>query len=92
MRKLLLLPGMDGTGDLFSAFVAEVSTWASAQIVRYPTHLCLSLDELVDRIEVGSRVTVIAESFSTAVGIRFAKRHPALVEHLVLVGSFVTPR
>lgn len=89
--KLLLLPGMDGTGELFAPFAAEVSSWASVQIVRYPTHDLRSIDELVAGIELDSPVTVIAESFSTAVGIRLATQRKSAVERLVLVGSFVTP-
>ena len=91
MTRLLLLPGMDGTGDLFGPFAAEVSPWASTQVVRYPTNVCLSIEELVDRIELDEPVTVIAESFSGPVGIRLAARYPALVSRLVLVGSFVSP-
>lgn len=88
---MLLLPGMDGTGALFSRFAAELSSWAEPKIVRYPTHVKLSVAELVDRIELDAPVTVIAESFSGAVGIRLAAKRPSLVEKLVLVGSFVTP-
>lgn len=82
---------MDGTGTLFSRFATEVASWAEPKIVRYPTNVKLSVDELVDLIELDAPTTVIAESFSGAVGIRLAARHPALVERLILVGSFVTP-
>lgn len=87
-EELLLLPGMDGTGELFAAFARE---FTHATIIRYPTHLPLSVDELVERIELDTPVTVIAESFSGAVGIRLAMKHPTLVRRLVLVGSFVAP-
>lgn len=89
--KLLLLPGMDGTGELFAPFVSAVSSWATVQLVRYPTQECLTVDELVSRIELTAETIVIAESFSGAVGIRLASRHADLVEQLVLVNSFVTP-
>ncbi|MBL8913190.1 MAG: alpha/beta hydrolase [Archangium sp.] len=90
--KLLLLPGMDGTGELFAPFAAEVSSWARVEIVRYPTHDVRSIDQLVEDIAptVDEPVTVIAESFSTAVGIRLATRNKN-VERMVLAGSFVTP-
>jgi pimeloyl-ACP methyl ester carboxylesterase len=91
MKRLLLLPGMDGTGDLFGPFAAEVSSWATTQIIRYPTQVRLSVDELVEQIELDDPVTAIAESFSGVVGIRLAAKHPALVRQLVLVGAFVTP-
>ncbi len=79
---------MDGTGELFAAFARE---FANAKIIRYPTHLALSVDELAERIELSAPVTVIAESFSGAVGIRLAMKHPTLVRRLVLVGAFVAP-
>ena len=81
---------MEGTGALFGPFISEVSSWATAEVVRYPAQQCLSVEQLVDRIEFVGPVTVIAESFSGAVGIRLAARHPSLVERLVLVASFVT--
>ena len=89
--KLLLLPGMDGTGELFAPFVSAVSSWGTAQVVRYPTQECLTVDELVTRIELSAPTIVIAESFSGAVGIRLASRHSDLVKQLVLVKSFVMP-
>ncbi len=76
---------------LFSRFAAEVASWAKPKIVRYPTNVKLSVDELVELIELDAPTAVIAESFSGAVGIRLAAKHPALVERLILVGSFVTP-
>jgi pimeloyl-ACP methyl ester carboxylesterase len=82
---------MDGTGALFSRFATEVASWAEPKIVRYPTNVKLSVDELVDLLELDAPTTVIAESFSGAVGIRLAAKHPSLVERLILVGSFVTP-
>lgn len=82
---------MDGTGELFAPFAAEVSSWATAQIARYPTQERRSIDALVAALELDAPVTLVAESFSTAVGIRLAARRPELVERLVLVGSFVTP-
>lgn len=88
--KLLLLPGMDGTGELFGRFAAEVSSWSTPTVVRYPNEP-RSPGELADQIELTEPVTVLAESFSGAVGIRLAAKHPALVTKLILVGSFVTP-
>jgi len=35
--KLLLLPGMDGTGDLFAGFVEAFPDEFETEIVSYPT-------------------------------------------------------
>lgn len=91
MKRLLLLPGMDGTSELFARLTRAVSPWATVQVARYAPRTRESIDDLVAQLVVDAPVTVIAESFSTAVAIRFATRHPALVERLVLAGAFVTP-
>ena len=71
--KLLPLPGMDERGDLFGPFAAEVASWATPQVVRYPNQP-QSVDELADQITLTEPVTVIAESFSGAVGIKLAAK------------------
>jgi len=43
---LVLLPGMDGTGDLFDAFVAAVSGGCRCKVVRYPVGEALGYPEL----------------------------------------------
>jgi hypothetical protein len=43
---LVLLPGMDGTGELFSPFLASLGSDFETLIVRYPTNEVLSLAEL----------------------------------------------
>lgn len=84
---LIVLPGLDGTGDLLVPF-AEAS---GARVVTYPPDRALSLDEYVELAarEVDGEAVVIAESFSGPVALRLAKKVPLAA--LVLVGTFVTP-
>ncbi len=39
MTRLVLLPGMDGTGELFDPFIAALHGIISTSVVRYPAHL-----------------------------------------------------
>ena len=43
---LILLPGMDGTGDLFALFVAALGDEFDVRVVRYPGGHCGGYDEL----------------------------------------------
>jgi pimeloyl-[acyl-carrier protein] methyl ester esterase len=86
---LLLLPGMDGTGELFGPFVRAVER--PCLCARYASDALQSYDELVERIGLNPEVIVVAKSFSGALGLRLAARHPELVRGLLLVASFVTP-
>ena len=44
--KLLLLPGVDGTGELFGDFVKMLPGWIKPHIVRYPRDQRLLYDQL----------------------------------------------
>ena len=43
---LVLLPGLDGTGDLFTNFVSALPSNLDARIVRYPADRFVSYAEL----------------------------------------------
>lgn len=91
---LLLLPGMDGTGDLFADFLKLVPNWIEPHVVRYPGDKRLSYDQLfpVLRSAVPSNKTfvVLAESFSTPLAVRLAAEAPNGLRALVLCAGFVS--
>lgn len=68
IKKLVMLPGMDGTGELFADFVEALPDRFEVEVVRYPTNVCLSYTELMTFVQSaapGSEPFVlIAESFS----------------------------
>ncbi len=87
----LLLPGMDGTGRLFTEVLEQLASSLNARAVAYPTHEPLSYDALLERIEVPpGPFAIVAESFSGPLGIRLALRHQDRVRALVLVATFVS--
>jgi pimeloyl-[acyl-carrier protein] methyl ester esterase len=92
--KLVLLPGMDGTGELFSEFVAALDGRFDTETVRYPTERRLSYFELEGFVRAACPISgpfmLVAESFSTPLAITYAASNPANLEGLVLCAGFAT--
>jgi len=90
--RFVLLPGMDGTGELFGPFVAALQGSFAATVVRYPTHVVLSYDELM--AYVGSALpspepfVLLAESFSTPLAIECAAANASNLKALVICAGF----
>lgn len=91
---LVLLPGMDGTGELFSEFAAALGGEFEIATVRYPTERCLSFSELEGFVRAACSTTgpfvLLAESFSTPLAIQYAASNPVNLEGLVLCAGFAT--
>ena len=51
--KLVLLPGLDGTGKLFADFLKAIGLKLSAQVVPYPSDVPLGYDELELLVRAG---------------------------------------
>jgi pimeloyl-ACP methyl ester carboxylesterase len=92
MRRIVLLPGMDGTGTLFRRFLAQAPDGFAPEAVALPAERCTHA-ELAKRIGpvVGLDVSsvLLAESYSGGLALRLAAEHP--VAAIVLVNSFVAP-
>jgi pimeloyl-[acyl-carrier protein] methyl ester esterase len=93
IMRLVLLPGMDGTGELFKAFLSAIDGSLATTAVRYPNHTILCYDELM--AYVGSAIppsepfVLLAESFSTPLAIRCAASNPRNLKALVICAGFV---
>ncbi len=89
---LVLLPGMDGTGTMFSAFSKALPPRFEPRVIDYPSHESLSYDALLLRIEArlptDRPYVVVAESFSGPLGIRLAAAKPKGLIAVVLVATF----
>ena len=92
--KLVLLPGMDGTGELFSEFIAALPEPFEAVAVSYPTERYLPYSELENFVRAACPLSepymLVAESFSTPLAIQYAATNPANLEGLVLCAGFAT--
>ena len=93
-RTLLLLPGMDGTGELFADFVRALPSHLVGHVVSYPRNQFLPYSELSVLVTEAARpfdkVVLVAESFSTPLAIEFAATHAEQVTALVLCAGFAS--
>ncbi len=93
--QLVLLPGLDGTAELFAPFEAAIDGRATAQRAAYPRDRFLDYDQLEKRIRGllprDRAFLVVAESFSGPLGLRLAADPPPGMRGLVLVASFCSP-
>ncbi len=93
MLTLVLLPGMDGTGDLFAPFVAALGQSFRVQVVRYPTSDSLGYAELEAFVHASLPVNepfmLLGESFSGPIATSIAASRPSGLLGLVLCATFV---
>ena len=94
MLKLILLPGMDGTGKLFEPLANRLNPTFAIQVVQYPTDQCLSYTELERLVQsalpASQPFVILAESFSTPLSVMCAAHNPPNLKGLILCAGFVT--
>lgn len=92
--SLILLPGMDGTAELFGDFASALPPEFKATVVRYPRDFFLPYCELLKLIQstcsVSERFVIVAESYSTPLAILFAATNPPNPAGVVLCAGFAT--
>ena len=90
----MLLPGLDGTGDLFRDFVRVLPPAVDVLTIRYPVDRCLPYSELIDVVRAtcppSVPIVLLAESFSTPLAIQYAGTNPANLKAIVLCAGFAT--
>lgn len=90
MTRLVLLPGMDGTGDLFAAFASAFD--GELQVVRYPTDRPLGYADLenlvISELPSDCPYVLLGESFAGPLALSIASAKPALLRGVVLSCSF----
>ncbi len=89
---IILLPGLEGTGHLFDAFVKCLPAGSQAKIVSYPTGTPLRYEQLeelvVPELPTSGKYIILAESFSGPIALALASRGGADLMAIVLVASF----
>ena len=92
--KLFLLPGMDGTGKLFSGLLDTLAKESATVVISYPTNKKLSFYELAELVQdcfpTDEEFIIIAESFSVPIAIICAAKNSANLKALVLCAGFAT--
>jgi pimeloyl-[acyl-carrier protein] methyl ester esterase len=88
------MPGMYGTGELFADFFTALPRDFEAIVVRYPRDRKLSYAELEGVLQkvlpVNADYILVAESFSTPLGIAYAAKRPAGLRAVVLCAGFAS--
>jgi pimeloyl-ACP methyl ester carboxylesterase len=88
LPTLVLLPGMDGTGDLFDPFLARLDPAVRVTVVRYPADRVLGLEALQDwaraALPAEGRYVLLGESFSGPIAVALAGADPPRLAGLVL--------
>jgi pimeloyl-ACP methyl ester carboxylesterase len=90
--EIVLLPGLDGTGDLFDWVVPHLALEFKVNVIRYPQDPRLGYAGYVEfvRHQIGNRaVYVLGESFSGPVAVLVAAQLRDQVRGLVLAATFI---
>lgn len=90
--KLVLLPGMDGTGLLFAPLLAELSG-VDTQVIPLPKEGPQDYESLtrwvIERLPTEDHI-ILAESFSGAIAARVSLSACAALKGIVFVASFLS--
>ena len=92
MLTLVMLPGMDGPGELFAPLIARFGHAVHCIVVRYPD-APLDYQELIAHarrsLPASGDFFLLGESFSGPVAIALAAEAPARLRGLILSATFV---
>ena len=90
---LILLPGMDGTGDLFEPLIKALNDAFNIQVVQYPTDDSLGYEglelEVLKMLPINKPFIILGESFSGPIAISIAASEPDGLLGVVLCSTFV---
>ena len=93
MVALVLLPGMDGTGELFDDFLRALGPGIRPVVVAYPLDRALNYDQLEGVVRLNLPLdepyVLLGESFSGPIAVSIAAAAPPQLRGLVLCCSFV---
>lgn len=89
---IVLLPGVDGTGDLFEPLLTELPQSQRTQVVSYAAD-CRSYADCVSHertaLPANQEFVLLAESFSGPVAVALAAEKPRGLKGLILCASFI---
>jgi pimeloyl-ACP methyl ester carboxylesterase len=90
--RLVLLPGLDGTGELFADFIEALPPSLAVSPVSYPADRFLSYADLLPflcaNLPHSEPFVLLAESFSTPLAINYAATQSSNLRALVLCAGF----
>lgn len=90
--RVVLLPGMDGTGTLFESLLRTRPPGIAAQVIAYPTDvgaISTLVEHVLERLPTETPYVLVAESFSGPVALQVAARGPSALRGVILCATFV---
>lgn len=90
--KLVLLPGLDGTGKLFAPLIEVLPSSIDIQVITYPLNKEQSYHELIEYVKQHlprEDFILLAESFSGPIAYQVALSKPKQLKSLILVATFL---
>ena len=91
--SLVLLPGLDGTGEMFRPLLAELPGWIRPIVASYPRDRALAYAELLPLVAgslpTGTPHVILGESFSGPLAVMLARGRPVGLKGIILCASFV---
>jgi pimeloyl-ACP methyl ester carboxylesterase len=91
---LVLLPGLDGTGDLFAPLIAQAQGTFDTRVLRYDHERDQSYarhsEALAPELPTDRDYVLVAESFGGPLALRLAAAKPSHLSAVVLVCSFAS--
>jgi pimeloyl-ACP methyl ester carboxylesterase len=91
--KIVLLPGMDGTGLLFKPFIKLLSERFEAIVISYPTTKFLDYGQLVGYVKKRlpkASFILLAESFSGPIAYQLGLDKELKIKRIIFVASFIS--
>jgi pimeloyl-ACP methyl ester carboxylesterase len=92
--KIVLLPGLDGTGVLFRPLLNELPPDIQPIVFSYPTDQELGYEELLPLVlkalPQGAPYVLLGESFGGPLSLRVAATRPAGLKAVILCASFIS--
>ena len=89
-----MLPGLDGTGELFHPFISLLPSGLNPIVCRYPDDDHLGYSELSDFAweccPLNEPFLLLGESFSGPIAIKIGAKRPPVLKGIILVNTFVT--
>ena len=92
--RLVMLPGLDGSGDLFRPLLQVLPSQLTSQVIPYPAHRVLSYDALVPFVQEAfpqrEPFVLLGESFGGPLALQCAAAPPVNLRAVILSATFAT--
>ena len=91
--KIVLLPGLDGTGDLFEPILNELPKNIDVTVIKYNNSKKQTYKELVEYVATQlpkDDFILVAESFSGYIAYKIGLKRFKNLKHIVFVATFLT--